>query len=343
MYLISPFEMQYKANLHCHSTISDGKKTPEELKEMYKSHGYGILAITDHERPVNHQHLSDENFMMLTGYENYIRPDPEGRYNAFEKEVHMNLLARDPDNVKFICYNECYARYLKRDNALNTIVRAGSERPREFTREYINEFIRTARENGYLVTYNHPYWSMEDEADILSYEGIFSLEICNYSSYVLNYLETCAPLYDKMLLAGKHVFCHGSDDNHNNHPEGSPYCDSFGAYTMIMPEKFTYSSVIDALEAGKMYASMGPTIKEVSVEGDQLHIECSDVAHIFAYYGSKRPSFIHAAAGETLTSADITIDPRARYVRVAVLDRNGKWAHTRGYFRDEIGFPLMEE
>ena len=36
MYLISPLKKQYKANLHSHSTISDGKKTPEELKELYK-------------------------------------------------------------------------------------------------------------------------------------------------------------------------------------------------------------------------------------------------------------------------------------------------------------------
>ena len=47
-YLISPDKKQYKANLHCHSVLSDGRKTPEELVEAYKSRGYGILAITDH-------------------------------------------------------------------------------------------------------------------------------------------------------------------------------------------------------------------------------------------------------------------------------------------------------
>ena len=26
---------QYKANLHCHSTVSDGKLTPAELKDAY--------------------------------------------------------------------------------------------------------------------------------------------------------------------------------------------------------------------------------------------------------------------------------------------------------------------
>ena len=39
IYLIHPEQKQYKANLHAHTVISDGKKTPEELKEMYTSHG----------------------------------------------------------------------------------------------------------------------------------------------------------------------------------------------------------------------------------------------------------------------------------------------------------------
>ena len=29
----------YKVNLHCHTTISDGKLSPEEVKDLYKAHG----------------------------------------------------------------------------------------------------------------------------------------------------------------------------------------------------------------------------------------------------------------------------------------------------------------
>lgn len=29
----------YKANLHCHSVISDGRWTPEQIKENYKAQG----------------------------------------------------------------------------------------------------------------------------------------------------------------------------------------------------------------------------------------------------------------------------------------------------------------
>ena len=39
----------YKANLHCHSTNSDGKATPEQLKEEYMKQGYSVIAYTDHE------------------------------------------------------------------------------------------------------------------------------------------------------------------------------------------------------------------------------------------------------------------------------------------------------
>ncbi len=338
IYLISPRQKQYKANLHCHSVLSDGKKTPAELKEMYKSHGYSVLAITDHERPSEHTELSDDRFIMLTGYECYIRENPDGVYNPFNKEIHLNLFAKDPKNVKMICCNEHYCRYLKRDNAFEGLERVGSEKLRELTEEYVNEYIRTASEHGYLVAYNHPYWSMENEAEILSYDGLFSMEMCNYGSYLLNHLEYNGALYDKLLLAGKRIFCHSTDDNHNHYPEGDPNCDSFGAFTMILPDEFSYNGVIRAMENGDMYSSMGPTFSEVSVDGNKLHIECSEVRNIFMYFGSKQPYHLHANKGETLTSADFPIQSGVKYIRVSIEDGEGNRADTRGFSREEIGF-----
>lgn len=337
IYLISPQKKQYKANLHCHSTCSDGKRTPEELKEKYKQKGYDILAITDHEYPRNHTALTDKDFLMITGYECYIRSNPEGKSSPYGKEVHLNLFAKDPNNTKIICYNENYCRYVKRDNALDTLDRAGNERTRELTIPYVNEYIRTAKEYGYLVAYNHPYWSQETITDLLCYEGLFSLEMCNYSSYLGNYLEYNAAIYEELLLAGKRLFCHGSDDNHNSRSWEDPLCDSFGSFTMIMPEEFTYSGVINALEKGEMYASMGPTFREVSIDNGKIHIECSPVRHIFVYYGSKKPSRIHAAKGEYVTSADFEIDSQAKFIRVSIQDEDGNWADTRGFFPDELG------
>ena len=57
----------YRANLHCHSTISDGKKTPEELKEFYRSRGYSAIAYTDHNVFIPHNDLTDDSFVALNG------------------------------------------------------------------------------------------------------------------------------------------------------------------------------------------------------------------------------------------------------------------------------------
>ena len=57
----------YKANLHCHSTVSDGSFTPEKLKEMYMKNGCHTIAYTDHQVCIPHTQLTNENFVALTG------------------------------------------------------------------------------------------------------------------------------------------------------------------------------------------------------------------------------------------------------------------------------------
>ena len=339
-YLISPDKKQYKANLHCHSTLSDGNLTPEELKAVYRRYGYDILAITDHEYPKNHSDLGEEGFLMLTGYEGYIRSQPNNQSDRFGPEIHVNFFARQPENETLICYNKPYGKYMNEER-LAQLVRAGSERPREYTRQYINEYIQTARDNGYLVTYNHPWWSRETEADILAYEGYFSMEMCNYGCHVISHLEYNGALYDKVLRSGKRVFCHSTDDNHNKFPEGHPEWDSCGAYTMILSDELAYDRVISAMESGEMYSSMGPRFKEVSFDGKQVHVECSEVAGVYVFCGSKSPRRVLAENGKTLTSADIVIDEMSPYIRVSIVDREGKAADTRGYFRDELGLPAL--
>ena len=69
----------YRTNLHCHSTISDGKKTPEELKAYYKAHGYSAVAFTDHEAFIPHNDLTDDSFVALNAYE-LDASDPSGSH-----------------------------------------------------------------------------------------------------------------------------------------------------------------------------------------------------------------------------------------------------------------------
>ena len=50
----------YKANLHCHTTISDGRKTPEEVRRIYKEQGYSVVAFTDHDVFIPHPELAED-------------------------------------------------------------------------------------------------------------------------------------------------------------------------------------------------------------------------------------------------------------------------------------------
>lgn len=335
MYLISPDKKQYKANLHCHSVLSDGQRTPEKLKEMYKNKGYSILCISDHERPVNHSDLTDEDFLLLTGYEAYIRYQPD--FDPFQPEVHLNLFAKKPDNVKYICYNKDFCKYLP-EAEHGTLEKVGSERKREMTTEYVNEFIKTANENGYLVSYNHSYWSMEKEETVLSYDGFFSLEVFNYDSFLMNGLENGCALYNKLINSGKMIFCHGADDNHNFFPDDGQLCDSFGGFTMIMSDNLEYDSVISAMEKGEMYASMGPVFKEISLNDGFLHIESSPVKRFHVYCGGKKTHFYQAKEGKTLTAFDVAeIFPETTFLRVAIVDEHGNMATTRAFTREELG------
>ena len=257
-------------------------------------------------------------------------------YNKYSPETHLNLFARNPENESIVCFNPKCCKYISEERK-QELKKVGSQKQREYTIEYINEFIETAKENGYIVAYNHPYWSLETAEYIHGINGCFSMEMVNYGCYVSNGLEYNGQIYDSLLMAGKRIFCHSADDNHNGAPLDSVYSDSFGGITMILAENLEYGEIFSAMEKGEMYSTMGPTFKEVSFDGEKLHIECSDVQSIYVYYGSKAPSRIHAPKGETVNCADITVDKNCKYIRVSIADKYGNRADTRGFFRDELG------
>ena len=58
-----------KANLHSHTTKTDGRMTAVEVKGWYKDHGYEIVAFTDHSLYSAYPELKDEQFLPVAGVE----------------------------------------------------------------------------------------------------------------------------------------------------------------------------------------------------------------------------------------------------------------------------------
>ncbi|HOM26346.1 MAG TPA: hypothetical protein PKV21_02425 [bacterium] len=71
--IINPYEdinwnkiKRYKANLHTHTTESDGKEKPEKVISLYKMKNYSILSITDHNKFTS---LKTDELFLIPGVE----------------------------------------------------------------------------------------------------------------------------------------------------------------------------------------------------------------------------------------------------------------------------------
>ena len=324
---------QYKANLHSHSTRSDGKLSPEEMIRLYKEHGYSILAITDHEATYAYNEYTTPEFLMITGYEAYIRPASDCSFDPFGEEIHLNLIAKEPDNLTFIGRDLNFCKYMPHELALSRPnVDIG---PHRYNREFIQKFIDTANANGYLVSYNHPCWSMQPQAEVLAYNGCYSLELFNGGCTALNGAEYNVALYDALLRSGKYWYCHGADDNHNLDPLDSRLSDSFGAWTMILAEELTYPAVINALENGRFYASTGPQILALEIQDGKVRLECSEAVRITMHCSMKRCQTVAAPFGQTVTQAEFEIPTWTPHVYFSVHAQDGTEAYTHAFRNTE--------
>lgn len=336
-YLIPNTGKFYKANLHCHTTVSDGSLTPSEIKEEYKKRGYSVIAYTDHNVLISQSHLNDDEFLALNGYEVDISQKYAGN-NPYKKTCHICYVALDPDNLKQVCWHR--EKYLYSNSSkYKDQVQFDENEPdfeRIYTAECINEMNKRAKDNGFFVTYNHPTWSLESYPDYMSYEYIDAMEICNYGCITEGYPDYNPRVYDDMLRGGKRVFCVATDDNHNRYPCDSVNSDSFGGYTMIKADSLDYRTIADALKNGHFYASQGAEIKELWYEDSKLHVECGPASRIEFVFGKRKAKLFLPEKGELLNSAEFEVPEDAYYVRVTVYDENGNPANSNAYFVDEL-------
>ena len=341
-YIISPELNWYRANMHCHTTVSDGNFTPEKIKEVYKDMGYSIVAYSDHELIRDHSDLSDESFLAITASEfsiddtkpSFDMPSEENGENVWcaRKVMHLGVYAKSPHNTFHPATDNTLFDIWWRAQGREIGEISCDDFHREYTRDSINEMVKRLNEKGFLVSLNHPSWSLNDMDDYLNIEGLWALEILNYATERLTGSEYCPYIYDHMIRSGKNrnLFCIMGDDNHN--PDGSVR-DSFGGSTFIGSRGLEYSQVINALENGNFYCASGknpPMIHALYVEDNMLKIDCSPSTDIFVT-GLGRSYCHYATENEEITHAEFKLESKDHMFRVTVRDKYGNNAHTHYY------------
>lgn len=344
IYLIDPNKKWCKANLHCHTTNSDGFYSPSEIKKIYMEQGYQIVAYTDHELIYDNSFLTDENFVAITSAEyslydltkpannTYCNPNERVSWRDL-KVIHLNIFAKDPHNVFHPAYSLSYLdpQQIERYKP-NTVQCDGYER--KLNPESVQETIDRCNKAGFLVQFNHPNWSLNTREDYINLKGLWSLEVLNYLTEIETGAEYCINIYDDMIRSGHKLLCTMGDDNHNFN--GS-YEGSFGGFNYIGVNKLTYDEVIQAMEKGEIYASSGPIIKSMYIDTDEwkIYVDCSEATDII-FVGYNR-IFRHYH-GEDLTKGDFKIFGDEVYFRITVKDKYGRVAHTHVYYLEDYGY-----
>ena len=84
----------FRADLHCHTTHSDGSFTPKEILDHAKSVGLGALAITDHDAVSAYK----DAFSYAKEIDILLAPGVEFSTHVDEVSVHILGYDFDPDH-----------------------------------------------------------------------------------------------------------------------------------------------------------------------------------------------------------------------------------------------------
>ncbi len=326
-----PQTQYFKANLHTHTTISDGKLSPEEIKQAYKERGYQILALTDHNVIVDHTNMTEPDFLMLTGMEVNIN-NPNYQSWSDGKTYHFNLIAKQHDNL----WTPGRVPEKKADTEYAKKMRC-EEMELCYETESVNAMIQKANEMGFLVMYNHPTWSCQSYPDYAPLKGLWAMELRNSECCELGNNENNVRVWKDILNLGNRLYPTGTDDTHSPRAIG-------GSWIMVGADSLNYGSVINALEKGDFYMSCGPEISSLSIEDGILKVSCSDAKQIIV---ECQGTFARRAAADEkgwIREAEFDLtdfiskangDPGV-YVHLTVTAPDGTYAATRGYYLNEL-------
>ena len=278
----------YKANLHCHTTLSDGKMTPEQVREWYRSHGYSIVAFTDHSKYAVYPELRSEDFLPVPGVEVAFTcldaNNPPLKYRL----CHMNFIPRDPGTAVYT--------------------------PEEPTYDLgvMNRYIARMKRDGWLCTLNHPGWSLQTTEEISGLMGLDGFEVYNHTSHALDNNGDGQAHYALYLNSGRRAWAVATDDNHAGFDTDGRVCaadDTLGGWIMISMPALSHADFVESFEHGRFYASTGPAIHRLYIDEarDAAILDCSPVKRVIVKGVHTVRPYRLIARGDDITHAEIPL------------------------------------
>ncbi|MEX2607518.1 MAG: hypothetical protein WD708_09245 [Kiritimatiellia bacterium] len=287
----------FKGAVHFHTTNSDGKLPPDRAVACLKDKGYDFACFGDH--------------WVVT------EPgDPEGKLLIIPG-CEIDTWSDDtPGNTHIMC--------------VGVDGMEGNFRPAKWEeggRPTHRELWDMARRISDYQIIGHPYWSCRSPEFIKSYQGVGAVEIYNHNHEMKEVMGNSEYTWHILLNEGFPVHATVADDAHGLE-------DSIGhAWLMVKAPGCTRPDIIQALQHGDFYSTRGPEIKDIRLEGEFLHVNCSPARRILIRTNQFFGKVHNAPPDSTITSGSCWIDLKEmEFMRVEIEDVNGLKAWSNPLF-----------
>lgn len=291
-----------KGALHVHTTRSDGEDAPQTMLKKFEDEGYAFVALTDH-RYYNFANYGDNGLTIIPGME--MDRNCVGTRGRGVHCFHTVCLGPEKD---------------KNGYAQDERFEGGEVADQEEFQTLLDDIH--AHQN--LTVYCHPGWSATPVCEFANLKGNFAMELWNSGCAYENDMDVDNGTYwDRLLVTGHRIFGVAVDDCHHLRHAGKGW--------VMVSAKNTVPDILDALSAGRFYASCGPRIDDFSVEDGMAHVKCSSAAWIGFAFG-RAPTRITFAEAAPLTEAWFRVPEFYTYIRAVVRDSEGRRAWTNPIF-----------
>jgi len=291
-----------RANLHTHSTRSDGKFTPDEVLKLYSAEGYDVMCMTDHMTTSNIAELDPHGMLLLPGVELH----PAGGRIRRSHLLGVNV----PEDF---------------DVSIANITNEGENR--------MQQVIDAVNAAGGLCYFAHPYWCGFRAEEIAPLRGLAGIEVYNTSTRYIG-RQYNMQIWDELCDMGCPFPALAVDDVHRPR-------DLFGGWTEICCEKRTRECVVEALKNGSYYSTQGPKFKRLSYKDGVFEAEFTPVVTAIGISNQCRgfcagtPNFLGDGAAPEITSLRFEVSSlfvpkkttiNCNYLRCQIVDAAGRHA-----------------
>lgn len=312
----------YRGNMHTHSHWSDGDDYLEMIALWYREHDYDFLAFTDHNILANSERWVDVEKTRggQAAYDKLKARFPsdwiDERISDGKQEVRLKrfdeVFARFNIKDKFLLIQseEISDRFgklpihLNAHNVLEAIPPIGGASVSESIQNNVNALIaqRERTKQAMMIHLNHPNfgWGITAE-DLAPIRGENFFEVYNGHPSVYNAGDEIHASTERMwdiinarrLTEFELPLLYGlaTDDSHQYHNIPSRASEPGRGWVMVLSASLDPTSLIQAMEAGRFYASSGVILERIISTPKRLEVTVKpdrDATYTIEFVGTRK-------------------------------------------------------